>query len=79
MISEERLKEAARRCEEHMLNYLPDPSECEATFSPRFEGKMKRLFFKINHPLIFRISRIISPLLLTLLSLFVMCLFSMQP
>ncbi len=79
MISEERLKEAARRCEEHMLNCLPDPSECEATFSPRFEGKMKRLFFKINHPLIFRISRIISPLLLTLLSLFVMCLFSMQP
>ena len=48
MISEERLKEAARRCEEHMLNCLPDPSECEATFSPRFERKMKRFFFKIN-------------------------------
>ena len=44
MISEERLKEAARRCEEHMLNCLPDPSECKATFSPRFEQKMKRLF-----------------------------------
>ena len=67
MISEERLKEAARRCEEHMLNCLPDPSECEATFSPRFEQKMKRLFFKINQPLLFWISGIIAPLFLILL------------
>lgn len=79
MISEERLKEAARRCEEHMLNCLPDPSECKATFSPRFEQKMKRLFFKINHPLIFWIPRVVATLLLTLLSLFVVCLFSIQP
>ena len=67
MISEERLKEAARRCEEHILNCLPDPSECEATFSPRFERKMKRFFFKINKPLLFWISGIIAPLLLILL------------
>ena len=67
MISEERLKEAARRCEEHMLNCLPDPSECKATFSPRFEQKMKRLFFKINQPLLFWISGIIASLLLILL------------
>lgn len=67
MIPEERLKEAAKRAEEHMLNCLPDPSECEATFSPRFERKMKRFFFKINKPLLFWISRIIAPLLLILL------------
>lgn len=79
MIPEERLKAAARRTEEHILSCLPDPNESEAAFSPRFERKMKRLFFKINHPLIFWIPRVVATLLLTLLSLFVVCLFSIQP
>lgn len=50
MISEERLREAARKCEDHMLSCLPEPSECEATFSPRFEQKMEELFLKMGIP-----------------------------
>ncbi len=34
MISDERLREAARQAEEYILASLPEPEDCEATFSP---------------------------------------------
>ena len=41
MISDERLREAARQAEKDLLASLPKPEDCEATFSPEFKQKMK--------------------------------------
>ena len=40
MISDERLREAVRQAEEYLLASLPEPEDCEATFSPEFNSKM---------------------------------------
>jgi len=41
MISDERLRKAAQKAEESLLASLPDPEDCEASFSPEFERKMR--------------------------------------
>ena len=50
MISDKELREAARRYEKARLRALPEPEDCEATFSPDFERKMKKLIFRTDHP-----------------------------
>ena len=50
MISDKELREAARRYEKELLRTLPEPEDCEATFSPDFERKMKKLIFRTDHP-----------------------------
>ena len=40
LISDERLRDAARQAEEYLLASLPEPEDREATFSPEFNIKM---------------------------------------
>ena len=43
MISEERLRTAARAVSQAMIDSLPEPEDCHHDFSPEFERKMKKL------------------------------------
>ena len=67
MISDEQLREAARKVEESMLASLPEPEECEATFSPEFERKMEKLLRRVEHPIRKRIMKAVACLLLVFL------------
>lgn len=67
MISDERLREAAQKVEESMLASLPEPEECEATFSPEFERKMKKLIRRTDHPIRHRIMKAVACFLLVVL------------
>lgn len=67
MISDERLREAARKVEESMLASLPEPEECEATFSPEFERKMEKLIHRTDHPVRHRIMKAVACFLLVVL------------
>lgn len=57
MISESELQTAAKAYEKHMLDCLPEPDECEATFSPKFERKMKKMIFRTDHPFQYMIQK----------------------
>ena len=52
MISDERLREAVRRAEKNLLASLPESEDCEATFSPEFKRKMKKLIRRTDHPIL---------------------------
>lgn len=67
MISNERLREAARKAEESFLASLPEPEDCEATFSPEFERKMKKLIRRTDHPIRHRILKAVACFLLAVL------------
>lgn len=67
MISDERLHKAAKKVEESMLASLPEPEECEATFSPKFERKMKKLIRHTDHPVRHRIMKAAACFLLAIL------------
>lgn len=67
MISDERLREAARKAEESLLASLPEPEECEATFSPEFERKMEKLIHRAKHPIRHRILKAVACFLLVIL------------
>lgn len=67
MISDERLRKAAQKVEESMLASLPEPEECEATFSPEFERKMKKLIRRTGHPVRHRIMKAVACFLLVVL------------
>ena len=67
MISDERLRKAAQKVEESMLASLPEPEECEATFSPEFERKMERLLHRADHPIRKRIMKAVACFLLAVL------------
>ena len=67
MISDERLREAARKAEESLLASLPEPEECEATFSPEFERKMEKLIHRAKYPIRKRIMKAVACFLLAVL------------
>lgn len=67
MISDERLREAARKAEESFLASLPEPEDCEATFSPEFERKMKKLIRRTDHPIRYRLMKAVACFLLVIL------------
>ena len=67
MISDERLREAARQAEENLLASLPKPEECEATFSPEYKRKMKKLARRTDHPVIYWVQKAVACILLTIL------------
>ena len=50
-----------------MLASLPEPEECEATFSPEFERKMKKLIRRTDHPVRHRIMKAAACFLLVIL------------
>lgn len=67
MIPDERLHEAAQKAEESFLASLPEPEDCEATFSPEFERKMKRLIRRTKHPIRYRLMKAVACFLLVVL------------
>lgn len=67
MISDERLREAARKAEESFLASLPEPEDCEAIFSPEFERKMKKLIRRTDHPIRYRLMKAVACFLLVVL------------
>lgn len=67
MISDERLREAARQAEENLLASLPKPEECEATFSPEYRRKMKKLARRTDYPVRYWVQKAVACILLTIL------------
>ena len=67
MISDERLREAARQAEKNLLASLPEPEDCEATFSPEFKRKMKKLVCRTDHPVRYWVQKAVACILLTIL------------
>ena len=67
MISDERLREAARQAEKNLLASLPKPEDCEATFSPKFKRKMKKLVRRTDHPIRYWVQKAVACILLTIL------------
>ena len=67
MISDERLREAARRAEESILASLPEPEDCEAVFYARFERKMRKLIRRTAHPIRYRVMKAAACFLLAAL------------
>lgn len=63
MISDKELQEAARECEKAMLASMPEPADCPAAFSPGFERRMKKLIFRVDHPVRFWLLRLLPVLL----------------
>ena len=63
MISDERLREAARKVEESMLASLPDPEECKVPPPPEI-GKRTR---RASHPIRHRVMKAVACFLLVVL------------
>ena len=57
MISEEMLKKAAMEADQIIRDSLPSPAECEHDFSPSFQKKMRRIFRKAKHPVIYKLPK----------------------
>lgn len=62
-MSDKELQEAARECEKALLADLPEPADCPAAFSPGFERRMKKLIFRVDHPVRFWLLRLLPVLL----------------
>lgn len=63
MISDERLREAARKVEESMLASLPDPEECKIPPPPEIEKRTLRT----SHPIRHRVMKAVACFLLVVL------------
>lgn len=67
MITDEMLAQAAAELADAINESLPEPSECNHQFSPRFEKKMKRLIRKTHHPIFYRTLRTVASIVLVIL------------
>ena len=67
MISDKELHDAARKVEEAILAPLPEPEECEETFSPKFERRMKKLIRRVDHPVQYWMQKSVACFLVALL------------
>lgn len=65
MISEEMLKKAAAEADQAIRDSLPVPAECEHEFSPSFQRKMRRIFRKAKHPIIYKLPKYAACFVLT--------------
>lgn len=70
MITDEMLAQAAAELADAINESLPEPSECNHQFSPRFERKMKRLLSRANHPILYRTLRSVASILLVIMIAF---------
>lgn len=66
MITEEMMAAAAAEMNEAMLRSLPEPEDCYHEFSAKFEKKMKRVMYRADHPLQFRILQKVASIILVL-------------
>lgn len=67
MITDEMLAQAAAELADAINESLPNPSECNHQFSPRFEKKMKRLIRKTHHPVFYRSLRTVASIVLVIM------------
>lgn len=54
MITDEMLKIAAAEADQAILHSLPQPDECDHSFSPRFERSMRGILRRMRHPAAYR-------------------------
>lgn len=66
MITEKMMAEAAAEMNEAMLRSLPKPEDCHHEFSRKFEQKMKRVIYRADHPVQFRIVHKVATIILVL-------------
>lgn len=66
MITEEMMAAAAAEMNEAMLRSLPEPEDCYHEFSAKFEKKMKRVMYRADHPLQFRVLQKVASVILVL-------------
>ena len=66
MITEEMMAAAVAEMNEAMLRSLPEPEDCYHEFSAKFEKKMKRVIYRADHPLQFRILQKVASIILVL-------------
>lgn len=70
MITDEMIAEAAAELNEAMIKSVPDPHECKHQFSKKFERKMNKLIFRVNHPIRYKAAnRVASIILIVFLGL----------
>ena len=55
MINEEMLKKAAAETDQAIRDSLPAPEKCEHEFSTSFQRKMRRIFRRTRHPVIYKL------------------------
>lgn len=67
---DEELRLALEEYDEVILASLPEPSQCDHQFSPRFERKMRTLCRRAKHPVAYQTLRRVACVLLALLALF---------
>lgn len=67
-ITDEMLAQAAHEVDMAILAMFPDPDDCEHTFSASFERKMKRLIWKVNHFLAYKVLKRVAIILIALLT-----------
>ena len=60
MISDERLRMAAGEYEQALLSSLPDADECNHSFSPKFEKKMRHLCHKAKYAAAYSVTKRIA-------------------
>lgn len=68
MISDKDLRDAARAYEKAAVEALSKPEDDPARFSPAFERKMKKLIFRVDHPVRYWLRRLLPILLLALIA-----------
>lgn len=57
MISEEKLKSAATEAARAIQDSLPAPEKCTHEFSEMFQKRMRRIFRKADHPILYRLPK----------------------
>lgn len=67
MISDERLREAARKVEESMLASLPDPEDCKVPSPPEIERKTEKRARRASYPIRHRVLKAAACFLLVVL------------
>jgi hypothetical protein len=51
------LKKAAAEADQAIRDSLPAPADCKREFSPSFQRKMRRIFRKANHPVLYQLPK----------------------
>lgn len=66
MISEQRMAAAAEELFQALLDSLPNEDLCSATFTHRFQRKMKRLIHRAEHPARYRVMQKVASIALVI-------------
>lgn len=67
MITEEMLKAAAVEADQVIRDSLPAPEECEHEFSKSFQKKIRRIFHRAKHPVLYKLTRSVACFILAVI------------